>query len=218
MGILATTIPPYWGWTSYTPVIPKLYWDVYSQEERIKRLCMEYDKLTHYASTIADGVNDISGEVDGVVDEVREQLAAQDKKIEEQLAAQNQKVQDLIDEQNGIIEDKFAEMQKYFDEQFEQQQQALNKSLEELKEYVDKRFAEYEETIAVYDVTTGTYRPSEQTMRRLFQALSYGFKGDKQLVQDVALDTVEAVAMKTVYNLAYTNQETIIIDDQVPNN
>lgn len=56
-------IPPFWGWTSYTPVIPKLYWDVYSQEERIKRLCKEYDKLAHYSSEIASTVNDIDSTV-----------------------------------------------------------------------------------------------------------------------------------------------------------
>ena len=47
---MPTNIPPFWGWTRYTPVIPKMYWDVYSQEERIKRLCRDHDKLAHYAS------------------------------------------------------------------------------------------------------------------------------------------------------------------------
>ena len=52
-------VPPYWGWTAYTPTIPKLYWDVYSQEERIKRLCVEYDKLTHYSSMLAEHINEL---------------------------------------------------------------------------------------------------------------------------------------------------------------
>ena len=26
----------YWGWIPSTPVIPKLYWDVYSDEQRTK--------------------------------------------------------------------------------------------------------------------------------------------------------------------------------------
>ena len=51
---LSTNIPPFWGWTRYTPVIPKMYWDVYSQEERIKRLCRDHDKLAHYASYLAE--------------------------------------------------------------------------------------------------------------------------------------------------------------------
>ena len=51
---MTNNIPPFWGWTSYTPVIPKMYWDVYSQEERIKRLCRDHDKLIHYASYLAE--------------------------------------------------------------------------------------------------------------------------------------------------------------------
>jgi hypothetical protein len=50
-------IPSFMDWTAYTPVIPKLYWDIYSQEERIKRLCKQYDKLCHYSSAIANQVN-----------------------------------------------------------------------------------------------------------------------------------------------------------------
>lgn len=53
----STMIPSFFGWTEYTPVIPKLYWDIYSQEERIKRLCKQYDKLCHYASMLAEQVN-----------------------------------------------------------------------------------------------------------------------------------------------------------------
>lgn len=62
--IINAGIPSYWGWTAYTPVIPKLYWDVYSQEERIKRLCKEYDKLTHYSSMLADSINENSSDIE----------------------------------------------------------------------------------------------------------------------------------------------------------
>lgn len=49
--------PPYSGYTWSTPVVPKLYWDVYSQEQRIKALCMEYAKLIAYNSDLADTLN-----------------------------------------------------------------------------------------------------------------------------------------------------------------
>ena len=45
--------PIYSGWTQYTPVIPKLYWDVYSAEQRMKQLCMNFDKVEHYLDYIA---------------------------------------------------------------------------------------------------------------------------------------------------------------------
>ena len=49
--------PPFSGYTWNTPVIPKLYWDVYSQEQRLKTLCMEYAKLIAYNSDLADTLN-----------------------------------------------------------------------------------------------------------------------------------------------------------------
>ena len=49
--------PIYSGWTQYTPVIPKLYWDVYSAEQRMKQLCMNFDKVEHYLDYIAALMN-----------------------------------------------------------------------------------------------------------------------------------------------------------------
>lgn len=46
------SLPGYAGFTSFTPTIPKLYWDVYSQEERIKRICMELHKVVEYATAM----------------------------------------------------------------------------------------------------------------------------------------------------------------------
>lgn len=50
--------PVYSGWTQYTPVIPKFYWDVYSAEQRMKQLCMNFDKLEHYVQYMADTFNE----------------------------------------------------------------------------------------------------------------------------------------------------------------
>lgn len=83
-------LPPYWGWTAYAPVIPKFYWDVYSQEQRIKHLCEEYDRLAHYASMLAEEMNAIEAvtpeELQAVVDRFNAQLAAL-KELIEQLGA-----------------------------------------------------------------------------------------------------------------------------------
>lgn len=49
--------PIYSGWTQYTPVIPKIYWDVYSQEQRIKNLCLSFDKVEHYLDYVAEEMN-----------------------------------------------------------------------------------------------------------------------------------------------------------------
>ena len=50
--------PIYSGWTQYTPVIPKLYWDVYSAEQRMKQLCRNFDKVEHYLDYVAELMNE----------------------------------------------------------------------------------------------------------------------------------------------------------------
>ena len=50
-------LTPFNAWLSYTPVIPKFYWNVYSQEERIKYLSMEWDRITHYLIEMCEKIN-----------------------------------------------------------------------------------------------------------------------------------------------------------------
>ena len=65
--------PIYSGWTQYSPVIPKLYWDVYSAEQRMKQLCMNFDKVEHYLDYMAELMNQWNIEF---TDEMNEQLTA----------------------------------------------------------------------------------------------------------------------------------------------
>lgn len=70
--------PIYSGWTQYTPVIPKLYWDVYSAEQRLKQLCLNFDKMEHYIDYVAETMNkwniefteELENEFDKMWDEV----------------------------------------------------------------------------------------------------------------------------------------------------
>ena len=39
------------------PIIPKFYWDTYSQEQRIKRLCSELHKIVCYANDLGIAIN-----------------------------------------------------------------------------------------------------------------------------------------------------------------
>lgn len=50
--------PHYMGFTVSPPVIPKLYFDVYSEEQRIKALCSEYQKLMLFTDSLVDTVNE----------------------------------------------------------------------------------------------------------------------------------------------------------------
>lgn len=49
-------LAPFGCWP-YTMVIPKFYWDAESPEQRVKYLCMLYDKLMTYVDELKDNVN-----------------------------------------------------------------------------------------------------------------------------------------------------------------
>lgn len=56
--MLPYPFPYFQAFTWGTPTIPNIYWDAYSYEERIKKLCMEYGKLDAYLNEIADTINE----------------------------------------------------------------------------------------------------------------------------------------------------------------
>ena len=47
-----TPIPPFWGFSAFTPTIPKLYWNVKSQEQRILNLFDLLNKLVCYCDNM----------------------------------------------------------------------------------------------------------------------------------------------------------------------
>lgn len=49
-------LAPFGCWP-YTMAIPKFYWDAESPEQRVKALCMLYDKLMAYVDALKDTVN-----------------------------------------------------------------------------------------------------------------------------------------------------------------
>ena len=53
----ASPIPPFWGFSTFTPTIPKLYWDVKSQEQRILNLFDLLNKLVCYAEQMGIQLN-----------------------------------------------------------------------------------------------------------------------------------------------------------------
>lgn len=52
MNETASPIPPFWGFSAFTPTIPKLYWDVKSQEQRILNLFDLLNKLICYCNSM----------------------------------------------------------------------------------------------------------------------------------------------------------------------
>lgn len=68
----ATLLPLYQAFTEWTPVIPKMYWDVYSQEERIKAICREIGKLVAYANSLGIQINTNTEEIEKLAEEFDE--------------------------------------------------------------------------------------------------------------------------------------------------
>ena len=52
-----TNIVPYSFWNSFTPTLPNLYWNVESQEERIKKICLELHKIVEYSDYLGQNIN-----------------------------------------------------------------------------------------------------------------------------------------------------------------
>ena len=53
----ASPIPPFWGFSAFTPTIPKLYWNVKSQEQRILNLFDLLNKLVCYCDNMGLQIN-----------------------------------------------------------------------------------------------------------------------------------------------------------------
>lgn len=50
-------VPCYAGFTDFTPVIPQMYWDVYSAEQRYHAICKELNKVICYCEMLGNNVN-----------------------------------------------------------------------------------------------------------------------------------------------------------------
>ena len=50
-------VPGFVGFTEFTASIPKMYWDVKSQEQRILTICKQLHKLICYADMLSDKIN-----------------------------------------------------------------------------------------------------------------------------------------------------------------
>lgn len=65
-------VPPFPAFTEFTSIMPKMYWDVISQEQRIHRLCETLDKLICYADMIGVKVNVNRTDIDWLLDQFNE--------------------------------------------------------------------------------------------------------------------------------------------------
>lgn len=69
MNETTSPIPPFWGFSAFTPTIPKLYWNVKSQEQRILNLFDLLNKLVCYAEQMGIQLNVSQDELEKLKDE-----------------------------------------------------------------------------------------------------------------------------------------------------
>lgn len=100
MANLNVTFPllPFGSFTVGTPVIPKFYWDVYSQEQRVKYICENLFKLIQYSDTLAEAINEIEAQFSRLEGEVKEEFYITKKELEAQFNEFRGYVEKLIAE------------------------------------------------------------------------------------------------------------------------
>lgn len=125
--------PHYGDFTAFTPVVPELYWNVYSAEERVKALCMEWVKLTAYTQALADTVNEQYDDLKADIQARYDALDAAVQNIDNVVTDMNERFPELVNEQVNIeirrliTSGEFAEMlQAAIDEYWTQYGQRLS--------------------------------------------------------------------------------------------
>lgn len=132
-------IPSFAGFTEFTSSIPKLYWNVRSQEQRIFAICESLGKVICYADMLGENVDEIAKTLqdieDGKLDPMIEAAIAQwfeDNQPEimqdiEALQTQVGNIDDtLVDfSPNNTVKDAFDSMETYIDNQVDSVQEQI---------------------------------------------------------------------------------------------
>lgn len=111
--------PRYVEFTDFTPVIPELYWNVYSSEERIRALCLEWVKLTAYVDDMAETVNDQYAIIQDMQERLPE-LVNEDVVAELNALVESGTIHDYIDEAvnalyNSMVDSQFISVTERLD-------------------------------------------------------------------------------------------------------
>lgn len=125
-------ILPFWSFTDFVPTIPKLYWDVRSQEQRILNLFKLIDKLVNYVDVIASTYNQNADEIvklqkqlDGFDDEIKRLFADYEYELDGKFDQLVKDVNRLV----STLRDEIAD--------------AYKKALDKANEYTDTELESY---------------------------------------------------------------------------
>lgn len=122
-------ITPYRVWIMQSPpVVPKLYWDAYSQEERIKKICIKVEGLERYLTYLSEQVanlrQELRAELIRLINEAKAALQQQmdelvayiDEQVEElkQWVRDNTRAEGVWDVTTGSTQDSVKSMRRLF--------------------------------------------------------------------------------------------------------
>lgn len=74
-------VVPFGAFTSFTPVVPEVFWNVYSSEQRYKYLCEWLQALTDYVETVVVEVNDLAEKVDALSNKYNREIPALNARV-----------------------------------------------------------------------------------------------------------------------------------------
>lgn len=90
---------PYWlAFTAGTPVIPSLYWDVKSTEQRWKEICCDLAKLIEYANQLAVNENALHDHLNNIESDVALEIRNEFEILEKKFDLFKFEIQNLINE------------------------------------------------------------------------------------------------------------------------
>lgn len=108
-------IVPFGVWTWNTPVVPQFYYNVYSQEQRIKQICVEIGRIEAYLDYAVPFANAAHAALSKRIDDLTEQLANEVQRLD-QLIADETENRIEADKQLGVRIDQEIEDREQADE------------------------------------------------------------------------------------------------------
>lgn len=178
--VRTTRYPMFAGFTTSTPVLPQLYWDVYSAEQRWKHICQWLKKLTEYADYINENVSKNADDIEQLQADLKqmrtdlEELATTIeetvlKELEEQLIAINEKIEQTSKEAKDYTN---AQLENYATlAQFETEQLRVNALVQAIQEAIatlTARIDQLEYNNTQWDVSEARMNDTTSAQRHMF--------------------------------------------------
>lgn len=165
-------IVPFWNFTDFVPTIPKLYWDVRSQEQRILNMFKLLDKLVNYVDMIASTYNQNADEIAAL----KKQLDGFDAEIKRMFAEYETELNGKFD---GLVKDVNRLVSTLRDEIDD----AYKRALEKANQYTDTELESY--------VPKNVYEPEVSRLQLLIRELQENIVKLTAIIETLELSNMQ---------------------------